>query len=223
MSREKAKRAAPRLLELLLLLQPPPPPPPPSQPQPRASSSSLPPSSCPPGPAHGEPAPNSLKHPHPARPAYTPTRGPQPRLLGRETRAGKASGPKSRGPEAQRRRRKDWPPRRARAGLGRGGSGDSGLRGHGPPARSPGLPAKAQETPPPRLRSRSIQTVTEAASPPLPPAAAPRARRLPAVPLAPLAPGRSPAGPEVAEYPRVPSRSRDRRRPGAEAHPWCCS
>lgn len=112
------------------------------------------------------------------------------------------------------------------AGLGRGWDGaapaarasEAAVRS---PARSPGLPAEAQETPPPRLRSRSIQTVTAAASPPLPPAAAPRAGRSPQPRSPPLAPGRSPAGPEAAEGPRVPSRGRDRRRPGAEAHPWC--
>lgn len=96
--------------------------------------------------------------------------------------------PRGRGPEETQERL--WPRRQPRAGLGRGGSGGSGLRGRGsparPPARSPGLPAKAQETPPPRLGS--IQTVTAAASPPLPPAAAPRVLRLPAAPLDPLAP-----------------------------------
>lgn len=127
----------------------------------------LPPYSRPPWPAHGEPAPNSLTHPHPARPAYTPTRGPQPGLLGRETRAGKAAGTgwsEARGGDAG----KDWSRRRARAGLGRGGSGDSGLSGHGPPDRSPPAcpPRRRKRRRLGWLRSRSIQTVAAAASPP---------------------------------------------------------
>lgn len=134
----------------------------------------LPPYSRPPWPAHGEPAPNSLTHPHPARPAYTPTRGPRPGPLRRETRAGKAPGVG--GPEARGRRRK-----RPASEAGESWAGTGRLRQLGPQR-----PRSARPHPracPPRrrkrrrlgrLRSRSIQTVTAAASPPIPSPRPPR-------------------------------------------------
>ncbi|XP_052045349.1 translation initiation factor IF-2-like [Apodemus sylvaticus] len=214
---EKAKRAAACLWELQ------PPPPPPSQPQLRASSSSLPTAALPGRPTENPRPTRSSIPTRLARPTH-PHGDLSPGCSGGRPGASKAAGP---GVGARR-------PGGDAGNTGLGGGRELGWDGAAPatrasgatvrpparpPARSPGLPAKAQETPPPRLHSRSIQTVTAAASPPLPPAAAPRARRLPAATLAPLAPGRSPARPGVAEDPRVPTRGRDRRRPGAEAHP----
>lgn len=195
----------------------PPLPPPPSQPQPRASSSSLLTASLP-----GRPTENP-----------SPTRSHIPTLLARPTHP---QGDLSPGCSGGR-------PGQARRGRGRRPGGDAGktvseageswagtgrLRRLGPQRpRSASLPAP-QACPPERRKRRRLgsahaQFKLSPRPPPLPQAAAPRARRLPAAPLAPLTPGRSPARPEVAEYPCVPSRGRDRRRPGAEAHPWCCS
>lgn len=208
---DKGKGAAARLLELL---QPPPPPPPP--PQPRASLF------LPPRLAHGDPAPSSLTDPHPALLALTAARGPVVGLLRRETRAGR---PWGRGPEETQERL--WPRRRPRAGLVRGGSGGSGLRGRGSPARPPArpLPRPARQGAGNAAASARLNSNCHRGRLPSPPPG----RRAPGPP--PPCRAARPSGPQgVPQLGRRPPGVRASRagagmarRPGAEAHPWCCS
>ncbi|XP_078198268.1 uncharacterized protein LOC144578308 [Callithrix jacchus] len=151
----------------------------------RSLSPVHPPSSLPaaalPGRPTQHPRPSAHTRPHPCSPGPLPHEGPSAEGAA-GGRRGKAKGRKEAG-----------------AGLRPPRSGCPGRGGRGSPPRARGRSAAAQEMPPPRLSSLSIQTVTAAASPPPGPAAAaaPRARRRPH-PGSPrrclrLASGRSPA------------------------------
>lgn len=107
----------------------------------------------PPWPAHGEPAPNSLTHPHPAHPAYTPTRRPQPRLLGRAGDPGRQG-------------------RGGRPGIGgRRPGGDAGKTGLGG-GREPGWDRAA-----PEARASEATVRPPALQPARPPVRPPRRRK----------------------------------------------
>lgn len=205
---DKGKGAAARLLELL---QPPPPPPP----QSRASLF------LPPRLAHGDTAPSSLTDPHPARPAPTAARGPLAGLLRQETWAGKAAEPRAGGDAGKavaseaaegwagtgwlRRLRPQRPrlaspparplPRPARQGAGNAAA-SARLNSNCHRGRLPSPPPgrRAPGPPPPRRAAR-----------PSSPQGVPQL-------------GRRPPGVRASR-----ARAGMARRPGAEAHPWCCS
>lgn len=181
---------------------------------------------------HRRPSPVHPSSSLPGWPAETRHRARSqiPTLLARLTHPrGDPGRPGRGGRRPGRRRRKGWPRRRARARTGR-------LRPLGPQeaaARPPDRPPAPQARPPRRRKRRrrrrlgSAQFKLSPRPPPLPPAAAPQALRLPAA-----LPRRSPLGsprafPSSAGGPRGSARpepgSGRAGRPGAEAHPWCCS
>lgn len=133
--------------------------------------------------------------------------------------------PRGRGPEETQERL--WPRRQPRAGLGRGGSGGSGLRGRGSPARPPArsLPRPARQGAGNAAASARLNSNCHRGRLPSPPPG----RRAPGPP--PPRRAARPSSPQgVPQLGRRPPRvraSRARagmaRRPGAEAHPWCCS